>query len=138
MNPLDPDYVAEKRLRMENNIKRTMEENRRQRETGTHHLEIIPHAGYSEGAVVAGGPFICEYRKPADSEYGLEDASGADLWLIAGNCREKRRVFNVHPRHPTNDGRHGYPIRWELRDYEMDEFDTLVKVPPPINGFVQW
>ena len=76
MNPLDPDYVAEKRLRMENNIKRTMEEN--------------------------------------------------------------RRVFNVHPRCPTNDGRHGFPIRWELRDYEMDDFDKLVKVPSPINGFVQW
>ena len=134
MNPLDPDYVAEKRLRMENNIKRTMEENRRQRATSNNPLEIIPHAGYSEGTVVAGGPFICEYRKPVDTEHGLEDASGADLWLIAGNCRENRRVFNVHPRCPTN----GFPIRWELRDYEMDDFDKLVKVPSPINGFVQW
>jgi hypothetical protein len=123
MHPLDPDYAKERQLR------RVKHESK---------LEIVPHAGYSEGAIIAGGTFICEYRKPADSEYGLEDATGANLWLIAGNCREKRRVFNVHPRHPTNDGRHGFPIRWELRDYEMDEFDTLVKVPPPINGFVQW
>ena len=101
-------------------------------------LEIVNHCGYSEGAIIADGPFICEYRKPADCEFGLTDATGANLWLIAGDCPETRRVFNVHPSHPTEDGRQGFPIRWELRDYEMDRFDALVKVPPPINGFVQW
>ena len=93
-------------------------------------IEIVKHVGYHEGAIIDGDDIKVEYRKRRDSEYPCHTALGANQYVIFGKGDE-RRVFDVHPLHPTADGREGYPIRWELMDFDFPEFDNRVTVPPP-------
>tara|TARA_R110000823_G_scaffold193346_1_gene324901 strand:- start:176 stop:466 length:291 start_codon:yes stop_codon:yes gene_type:complete len=93
-------------------------------------MEIIEHVGYHEGAIINGDDIKVEYRKRRDSEYRCHTALGANQYVIFGKG-DDRRVFDVHPLHPTVDGREGYPIRWELMDFDFADFDNCITVPPP-------